>query len=59
LKNLLQESEVVPWMRSNIPLIYAGDRLLAAGDLWVNAEFAAAEGEPGMAIIWRDHAALR
>lgn len=58
LKNLLQESDVLPWMRSNIPLIYAGEQLLAVGDIWVNHDVAAAPDEPGRVIIWRDHAAL-
>lgn len=58
LKNLLQESDVVPWMRSNIPLVYAGDLLLAVGDLWVNAEYAAPAGEAGLAIVWQDHPAV-
>jgi tRNA(Ile)-lysidine synthase len=58
LKNLLQESDVVPWMRSNIPLVYAGELLLAVGDLWVNADYAAAVGEAGLAIVWEDHPAV-
>jgi tRNA(Ile)-lysidine synthase len=58
LKNLLQESGVAPWMRGHIPLLYSGDDLLAVADLWVNADFAVSAGQPGYAIIWRDHAAL-
>lgn len=58
LKNLLQESDVLPWMRSNIPLIYAGEQLLAVGDIWVNHDFAARPDESGRVIVWRDHAAL-
>ena len=59
LKNLLQETDIVPWMRGNIPLIYCGTDLLAVGDIWVNAEFAAHGSRPGFSIIWQDHAPLR
>ena len=59
LKNLLQESGIVPWMRSHIPLIYAGDDLVAVADLWVNQDFAAADDEPGLTITWRNHSAIR
>jgi len=59
LKNLLQESGIVPWMRSHIPLIYAGEDLVAVANIWVNQDFAAADNEPGFAVAWRDHAAIR
>lgn len=59
LKNLLQETDVVPWMRGHIPLICSGNELLAIGDLWINQDFAAAAGEPGWKIIWRDHSVIR
>jgi len=55
LKKLLQEAGVLPWMRARIPLIYAGDALVAVGDLWL------AEGsvhEKGYAPRWHDRPAL-
>jgi tRNA(Ile)-lysidine synthase len=55
LKKLLQEEGIVPWMRDRVPLIYAGDQLIAVGDLWVAADAAAA---PGVAIRWTDRPAL-
>lgn len=58
LKNLLQESQIVPWMRGNIPLLYAGEQLLAVGDLWINAEFAVRSGEAGVRLVWQGHALL-
>lgn len=58
LKKLLQETGVVPWMRCHIPLVYAGNDLLAVADLWVNAEFAAAPDEPGVTVRWSAHAPL-
>jgi len=59
LKNLLQESRIVPWMRGHIPLVYRGDDLLAVGDMWVNADCAAGPDEPGMRIVWDNHPAIR
>jgi tRNA(Ile)-lysidine synthase len=55
LKKLLQEEGIVPWMRDRVPLIYAGDDLIAVGDLWIAAEAAAS---PGVAIRWTDRPAL-
>jgi tRNA(Ile)-lysidine synthase len=58
LKNLLQESGIPPWMRCHIPLIYNGDTLLAAGDLWVNADCAAAPDQVGQAIRWSGYSPI-
>ena len=55
LKKLLQEEGIVPWMRDRVPLVYAGDRLVAVGDLWVAAD---ASASPGVAIRWSDRPAL-
>ena len=33
---LLQESGIPPWRRPRIPMIFAGDELIAVGDLFVN-----------------------
>jgi len=59
LKNLLQESHIVPWMRSHIPLVYQGQRLLAVGDLWVSADCATPPGAVGLRIVWSGHADIR
>lgn len=59
LKNLLQENRIVPWMRSHIPLVYQGERLLAVGDLWVSADCATPPGAAGLRIVWSDHADIR
>jgi tRNA(Ile)-lysidine synthase len=55
LKKLLQEKGIVPWMRDRLPLIYAGDELVAVADLWIAAE---AASEPGAAICWDDRPEL-
>ena len=55
LKKLLQEEGVVPWMRERLPLIYAGEQLVAVADLWIAAE---AASEPGTAVRWDDRPEL-
>jgi tRNA(Ile)-lysidine synthase len=52
LKDLCQEAGIVPWMRGRLPLVYAGDRLVAVADLWVEAEFQAPAGTPGLTPVW-------
>ncbi len=54
LRNLFQERGIVPWMRPCLPLLFAGESLLAVADLWVDVRFRPADGEPGMAIDWLD-----
>ncbi len=49
LKKLLQDENVVPWMRDRVPLLYAEERLVAVADLWI-AEHA--WSEPGASIEW-------
>jgi tRNA(Ile)-lysidine synthase len=55
LKNLYQEAAILPWMRESIPLVYAGDRLVAVADLWLAAEAVSARGRP---IAWRNRPSL-
>ena len=51
LKSLYQEAGILPWMRNRIPLLEADGRLVAVGDLWVDAQ---SRGEPGFAVAWSD-----
>lgn len=53
LKKLLQEARVLPWWRGRLPLLSAGDHLLAVGDLWISREFAATDSAPGVRVEWR------
>lgn len=48
LKNLLQESSVLPWMRFRLPLLYVNGVLAAVGGVTIAAEFA---GE-GWTFAW-------
>jgi tRNA(Ile)-lysidine synthase len=54
LKDLCQESGVVPWMRDRLPLVYVDDRLAAVGDLWIEAELAVPAGESSLKPVWLD-----
>ncbi len=49
LKKLLQSAGIPPWMRKQLPLLYAGDALVAVADLWVADD---AWSEPGFAVRW-------
>ncbi|HTY49000.1 MAG TPA: tRNA lysidine(34) synthetase TilS [Steroidobacteraceae bacterium] len=44
LKSLLQQARLTPSERAAVPLVFAGTRLLAVGDLWVDAAFQAGPG---------------
>jgi tRNA(Ile)-lysidine synthase len=50
LKKLLQEENVVPWLRDSLPLVYSGEQLVAVADLWIAADVAA---ENGSHIHWQ------
>lgn len=54
LKTLLQESGVLPWWRAALPLVLSQTRLVAVGDLWIDAGFRALDctAHPG-APRWR------
>jgi tRNA(Ile)-lysidine synthase len=54
LKKLLQDARVLPWWRDRVPLIYAAERLVAVGDLWIAEEFAARGGEEALRIVWEE-----
>jgi len=49
LKKLLQEAAIVPWMRSRLPLLYAGADLVAVADLWIAEEY---YDPAGYAVRW-------
>ena len=55
LKKLLQEAEVLPWMRDRLPLLYAGDTLVAVADLWISADHTAIGG---VVIDWQEKPAI-
>ncbi len=52
VQHLCQSLGVLPWMRDALPLVFAGDSLVAVGDLWLDARQRVAAGAPGIAIRW-------
>lgn len=52
LKHLLQETNMPPWQREWLPLIYADEKLAFVPDLGVAAAMQAQEGETGYVIKW-------
>jgi tRNA(Ile)-lysidine synthase len=52
VQHLCQSLGVLPWMRDSLPFVFAGEELLAVGDLWLDARFCAPVGEPGLCIAW-------
>jgi tRNA(Ile)-lysidine synthase len=54
LKHLLQEANIPPWRRDNLPLIYWHDTLAFVPDIGVAHELQAAENEPGLEIVWHN-----
>jgi tRNA(Ile)-lysidine synthase len=54
LKALLQEAHLAPTERARVPLLYAGTRLVAVGDLWIDASIhAEAHALRRARILWR------
>ncbi|MGY4516583.1 tRNA lysidine(34) synthetase TilS [Lysobacter sp. HA18] len=52
LKDVLLAAGIPPWIREHLPLLVAGDEVLAAGDLVVSATLAALLETHGARIIW-------
>ncbi len=52
LKKLFQESGIPPWLRSSIPLLYQGNKLLAVGDLWLDENFQQQLKQSGSILTW-------
>jgi tRNA(Ile)-lysidine synthase len=54
VQHLCQALGVLPWMRDALPLVFAGDELIAVADLWLDARWCAAAGAPGLGIAWNN-----
>jgi tRNA(Ile)-lysidine synthase len=52
VQHLCQSWGVLPWMRDALPMIYAGDALIAVGDLWQDVRWCVAAGAPGFGCVW-------
>ncbi|MCC5794385.1 MAG: tRNA lysidine(34) synthetase TilS [Chromatiales bacterium] len=59
LKLLFQEYGLVPWMRQEVPLLYAGERLVAVAHLWLAADACVTPERSGLVPVWTGHGQLR
>jgi tRNA(Ile)-lysidine synthase len=53
VQHLSQEVGVLPWMRDALPYVFAGEELVAVGDLWLEAGWCVPHGQSGIAFSWR------
>ncbi len=54
VQHLCQSVGLLPWMRDALPLLYAGETLIAVGDFWQDARWCVAAGEAGFGCVWDD-----
>jgi tRNA(Ile)-lysidine synthase len=54
VQHLYQALGVLPWMRDALPLVFAGDELIAIADLWLDARWCVAADAPGLGIAWNN-----
>jgi tRNA(Ile)-lysidine synthase len=54
LRKWLQERGVLPWRRSQLPVVRSGREIVAVGDLACADRYAARPGQPSWAIAWRN-----
>jgi tRNA(Ile)-lysidine synthase len=52
VQHLMQSLGVLPWMRDALPLVYAGEALIAVGDLWQDARWCVGAGSAGFGCVW-------
>jgi tRNA(Ile)-lysidine synthase len=52
VQHLCQAMGVLPWMRDALPFIYAGEELIAIGDIWRDARWLAGREEAGYECVW-------
>jgi tRNA(Ile)-lysidine synthase len=52
VQHLCQALGVLPWMRDALPLVFAGDELIAVADLWLDARWCGPADAPGLRIAW-------
>ena len=53
LKHLLQEANMPPWQRENLPLVYWQDSLAFVPGIGISHELQAASHEDGLNIVWQ------
>jgi len=51
VQHLCQSHGVLPWMRDALPMLFAGESLVAIGDLWHDARWCAPPGVGGVRVV--------
>ena len=54
VQHLCQSRGVLPWMRDALPLLFAGETLVAVGDLWQDARWCVPQHAMGLSVSWRN-----
>jgi tRNA(Ile)-lysidine synthase len=54
VQHLCQALGVLPWLRDALPMVYAGETLIAVGDLWQDARSSVAADSVGLGCVWED-----
>jgi tRNA(Ile)-lysidine synthase len=54
VQHLCQALGVLPWMRDALPLVFAGEELIAVADLWLDARWCSLGRAPGLGIAWNN-----
>jgi tRNA(Ile)-lysidine synthase len=54
VQHLCQALGVLPWLRDALPMVYAGETLIAVGDLWQEARSSLAADGVGLVCVWED-----
>jgi tRNA(Ile)-lysidine synthase len=52
VQHLCQSLGIAPWLREALPFIYAGEHLIAVGDLWLDARWCAPADDMGVGFEW-------
>ncbi|MGC1547666.1 MAG: tRNA lysidine(34) synthetase TilS [Rhodanobacter sp.] len=53
LRDLFQQGQVPPWRRHALPLLYAGDELVAVADRWLSERGTAIFAQTGGKLLWK------
>jgi tRNA(Ile)-lysidine synthase len=57
VQHLCQSQGVLPWMRDALPLVFAGDAVIAVADLWLDARHCVPPDAAGFGSVW-EHAPI-
>jgi tRNA(Ile)-lysidine synthase len=58
VQHLCQAMGVLPWMRDALPMLYAGDELIAIGDIWQDVRWRVRPAVPGFGCVWENAPAV-